>query len=423
MRLIALIALLVFASPARGLPLISDAETQEAVEALAAPLAAAAGLETLHIYIVNDPSINAFATVDSTIALHSGLIMAAKTQGDLAAVIAHELGHVKAGHPLREGQLRTESLGQTLLMGAAAVAAGVASGNPSVAVAGVMMGGHVGAANAMAYRRGQESSADIIAVDLLRKTGIAPSHMLRVMEGIALSGRLEGAPRSSAPFYATHPTTQSRLAYARQFADGGDKLYLPPARFARMQAKLRAFLLPVEQLAGASDPYVRAIGAYRVQDFGKAYKGLDALIAAAPRDAYLYELKGEMLLDQGRAADALAAYRKALHLKPDRLLLATGLARAAVAADSGLDEAIAALEAMAPLHAERPELWAALGAAYAKAGKPQAYAAACRAELASLGGDAKQAEKLALDAAGGLPENNFLRRRMEDLRKTEKGIR
>ena len=89
--------------PAMAQGLLRDAEIEAILREYTDPILEAAGLvpEDVSIYIVNDPSLNAFVTGGQNIFIHTGLIIRAETPGQLKGVIAHETGHIAGAHGAR----------------------------------------------------------------------------------------------------------------------------------------------------------------------------------------------------------------------------------------------------------------------------------------------------------------------------------
>jgi hypothetical protein len=81
---------------AQAVSLIRDAEIESLLNDLTDPVISAAGLqpEAVDIYIVNDPSLNAFVAGGQNIFFHTGLIVTADTPNELLGVAAHETGHL-----------------------------------------------------------------------------------------------------------------------------------------------------------------------------------------------------------------------------------------------------------------------------------------------------------------------------------------
>ena len=76
--------------------------------------------------------------------------------------------------------------------------------------------------------------------------------------------------------------------------------------------------------------YARSIAFYRVANLPKATALIDQLLAEAPNDAYFHELKGQMLFENGRGAESLPSYEKAVSLDPGSALLRVELAHAQI---------------------------------------------------------------------------------------------
>jgi len=115
----------------------------------------------------------------------------------------------------------------------------------------------------------------------------------------------------------------------------------PPALVAlqdRMRAKLYGFLEPMNQVmqrypeTDTSLParYARAIAQYRNGNLPLGLELTDALIAEHPDDPYFHELKGQMLFESGRIAEAVPAYEASVRIRPDSPQLALALAQAQI---------------------------------------------------------------------------------------------
>ena len=108
--------------------LIRDTELETGLLNLAAPLIRAAGYapNAISIRVIIDSSYNAFVAGKRVIYVHSGLLLNAQSAEEILGVIAHELGHLKAGHVPRRGEaLRDAGTAGTLAaLAALALAAG-----------------------------------------------------------------------------------------------------------------------------------------------------------------------------------------------------------------------------------------------------------------------------------------------------------
>ena len=106
---------------------IVDAELQDHLNSLAQPLIIKAGLPpgVLKIFIIKDDSIGAFVTPGMKLFIHTGLIMKTKAPSQLLAVLAHEIGHIAAGHLIRRREAIEDSQNITaigLVLGSLAAA-------------------------------------------------------------------------------------------------------------------------------------------------------------------------------------------------------------------------------------------------------------------------------------------------------------
>jgi predicted Zn-dependent protease len=157
------------------------------------------------------------------------------------------------------------------------------------------------------------------------------------------------------PYFRSHPLSDERIEALRvrvsqqsHFKDVDSPQAI--AEHLIMKAKLAAFMNPPSQTyidypeSDKSFParYARAIALYKETETDKALKAIEALIAEQPNNPYLWELKGQVLFEAGRAAEAEPAHRKSVELKPDAPLLRINLGQALLAQSDSkrADEAI-----------------------------------------------------------------------------------
>src|SRR6201995_5977111 len=104
----ALCAALFFAAPgvtpafAQGISLLRDTETEDMLRSYETPLAKAAGLDPVpRVWLIGSPEVNAFASYGDggeNIFIMSGILLDVKVPNELIGVMAHETGHIAAGH-------------------------------------------------------------------------------------------------------------------------------------------------------------------------------------------------------------------------------------------------------------------------------------------------------------------------------------
>src|SRR6185436_1360776 len=165
---------------------IRDAEIEGLMRLYTRSIFRAAGLnvESVKVYVINDPRINAIVTGGQRIFINTGLLLQAKTPNEVIGVLAHETGHIAGGHLARMGiemdRVSTAAI-IGMLLGAAAMAGGAVGGNSEVAGAGqgVMLGSQNFARRlVLNYARAMESSADQAALRFLTSTGQSAKGML-----------------------------------------------------------------------------------------------------------------------------------------------------------------------------------------------------------------------------------------------------
>lgn len=418
-RLFAILLLLVASvQQATAQSILRDAETEALFADMSKDIIRAAGLEPRHVQIVliNDKEINAFVAGGQIVYIHSGLVMAAKNANQVQGVIAHELGHVVGGHVIRinEGVKAATSISiLSLLLGAAAIAAGAGD-----AGAGIMAAGQQAAMGKfLAFSRTQESSADAAGASYLSKAGISGKGMIAFFKTLQNVEFRYAIPQEDS-YGRTHPLTGERIAALQGALQQDPAWNAPPnadieARFQRVKAKLMGFVTEPSQtlhtypLTDHSVParYARAYAWHRSAYPDKALEEADALLRAVPQDPYFLELKGQILLESGRPKEALPVLRQANQLSLSQPLIAALFGHALIATEDkvNLDEATRVLKASVSKDNENPFAWYQLGMVYERQGDlPRAQLAT--AERYSLEGQANLALRSAEAAMTGIPQ-------------------
>jgi predicted Zn-dependent protease len=260
-------------------------------------------------------------------------------------------------------------------------AGAMATGAPGAGQAVMAGGAQVAQRQMLMNSREHEAAADQAGVTFLDRTGQS-SRGLRDFLNI-LEERERGAVGRKDEFLLDHPLTPDRVEFVRNHVENSKFSDVPePAeydeQFQRIQAKLMGFLRTQQETftrypeSDTSLParYARAIAYYRVPDLGHALPLIDGLLAERPTDPYFYELKGQMLFENGRVKDALAPYQRAVELKPDNALLKIELAQ--VELESGdatlVPKAMTLLNNAAAFEGDNADLWRLLAVAYGRNG-------------------------------------------------------
>lgn len=417
LALVLSLALVRPASAADG-GILRDTETEALFRDLAKPLIEAANLDpkSAKVVLLGDPDINAFVSQGQVVYLQSGLILAADDVNQVQGVVAHELGHVNQGVSIRIAEGGRQATGMTIatmVLGAIAIAMGAGE-----AGMGIMAAGQQAAiGNFLAFTRAQESSADQAAVSYLSKAGVSGKGMLAFFAKLQnYEYRLAVYAKDS--YDRTHPLSSERIeALQQKFqADPAWNTPVDPAleaRFERVKAKLYGFSDPKQAVLkypesnqGVPAHYARAY-AYHVSGYAdKALQETEALLAAAPNDPYFLELKGQILLESGKPAQAIEPLRAAVKASGDAPLIAGMLGHALVATEdrNNFAEAKAVLKSAVNRDNQDPFAWYQLGIVYDREGD-FARAQLATAERNNLENKPKLALASAEMAMRGIPPN------------------
>ena len=418
-RLVMLALLVAFAAarPAAAQSVLRDSETELLFRDISAPLITAAGLDpkATNVVLLNDPEINAFVATGQTVYIQSGLFVASDNVNQLQGVIAHELGHVAGGHSIRIQGGASEATGisiATMVLGALAIAAGAGD-----AGMGIMMAGQRAALGRfLAFSRTQESSADLAGARYLSTAGVSGKGSIEFFKKLQNQEfRLAIAEKDS--YDRTHPLSSERINALREVYEKDPAWNRPPdpaleARFQRVKAKLIGFVDPKKATirypeSDQSVPahYARAY-AYHVGAYpDKALSEADALLRTNPDDPFFLELKGQILLESGRPAEAIAPLREATRRAGDQPLIAAMLAHALISTEKRehFAEAKRLLKEAVNRDNQNPFAWYQLGIIYDREGD-LSRAALATAERNNLEGNPKLALASAEMALRGIPQ-------------------
>jgi len=241
----------------------------------------------------------------------------------------------------------------------------------------------------LSYVRSQEESADRAAVKYLQTIGQSAKGLLVTLERFENESLFKTS--SLDPYTLSHPLPRERLSNLETVAKASPTFNAPeqPALQARhdlVRAKLVGFMGTTSEIArrypvsdqSLAGKYARAVSAYRFGRIADAQSQIDALIAAQPNNPYFHELKGQALLESGKARESLPSLRKAAGMTPQGLPIKVMLGHALVAADQP-DEAIKVLTQVTQSDPEDGGAFQYLAMAYDKKGNvPQSQLAAAQ---------------------------------------------
>lgn len=399
---LALLAALAWASqPLAAQSILRDAETEALLRDMAAPLVEASELEpgNVEIVLINDPSINAFVAGGQIVYIHAGLINAADTANEVQGVIAHELGHITAGHVARFEERTRGAQGITILSLLLGVGAALA-GAGDAAFGAIMAGQQAALGNFLAFNRNQEAATDQAGARYLSGAGISGRGMITFFEKLRNFEIRRGYSQGDDAAYGrTHPLSGDRVQTLR------GQLMADPAwsapddpdlqrRFIAVRAKLYGYLAEPQRtfnqypVTDTSVParYARAYAYHKDAQVQNAIDEADALLASDPDNPYFLELKGQILLESGRPQDALAPLRRATDLTLNQPLIAGMFGHALIATEneSNYAEAERVLRAAVARDRFNPFAWYQLGVVYAARGDiPRARLASAEQQVMS----------------------------------------
>jgi predicted Zn-dependent protease len=419
------------------LAVVRDAETEQLLRDYALPLFRAAGLnaKALEVILINDMAFNAFVASGQKIFINVGALMDSDTPNEIVGVIAHETGHIAGGHQARlRDQIATAKILSVagMLLGAGAVVGAARSGDRVGNTGTGAMGAIVGPQemirrSLLSYQRSEEQTADQAAIRYLKETGHSPKGMLTTFRRFADAAIFHS--QTLDPYLMSHPLPAERVSQLETLAkqsphfDAKD----PPALQARhdmVRAKLYGFVARADTVmrrypahnTSAPARYARAILAYRSGRSSEALSLIEGLIQSQPGNLYFQELKGQALLESGRAREAIGPLRRAVAGLPNAVPIRAMLGHALVATNDPalVDEAVRELSNATQREPDASEPFQHLATAYGRKGNiPMAELAAAQAFMNS--GDWQMAHTQASRAMAKLKPGSPAYLKAEDI--------
>jgi predicted Zn-dependent protease len=340
------------------LPLVDDPAVTEYVDRIGRKLIGALGPQEFeyHFYVVQSPTLNAFAVPGGYVFVFSGLLARTTSDDELAGVLGHELGHVTGHHITRQqqkGQVWTAAALLGLLLSAV---------NPVAGAAGIA----AAETAQLKYSREFEQEADYLGLRYSTAAGYDPHAMGSFFKTLLAEQRVN--PAGVPAYMLTHPITEDRVAHV-ETSITAQKLKTPAGRPAassemgEVQAVARAIAEPADvvighyrrlaeqkpddaerqlllgrvyaeigqleaargalekcrDLGGLGGRVDRPLGAVYValKQPEKAREALERHLARHPDDAWAHCQLGKALADAGQSGPSLVEFQRALSLDPD----------------------------------------------------------------------------------------------------------
>ncbi|MFH1059237.1 MAG: M48 family metalloprotease [Pseudomonadota bacterium] len=342
--------------------------------------------------VVNDGVRNIYALPGGKIVIPRGMLRELNSEGELAAVLAHAIGHVEGGHSV-----------SFLNLEFATAFNAAASGKPyqirpDEQKAQSVGGTWSGRLYVIRFNTWDESQAEKAAFANLVRNGYYP------LDGVSLWGRLLGRLKreswrdldSCGPLFTAHPMNEKVLQESRERA--AREMLIPVDRerrqadfdkaMSRQSARARAYFLQAR-----ADQFVELGIPDMAEDF------YAQSIAAFDRDQRVHARLAQFLLKRGRYSEALREAKIARELAPGLFFawLAEGIAYLKLAED---EQAVASLEKAQSLMPTQLECKLYLGEAYERVGQKMPAVIAYRKVALSDEGDLGRAAHERLVAMG-----------------------
>lgn len=361
---------------------VSDPEVTDYIQNLGMRLASNGPDKTqwFNFFVVKDNSINAFAMPGGVIGVHTGLIVAASNESELAGVMGHEIGHVVQHHMARMlAQQKNDSI---INIAGMALAILSARANPQLAQAAMMTSSAGSVQKQLDYTRDHEREADRVGISILESSGYDTNGMASFFETMQKGTRyVEGSAPS---FLRTHPITSERIAdVSARISNSGRYRMLPYSpEFDLVRAKIMANLgtagQAIAQFRGnlqerrytseTSQHYGLAIALLRNNDVAGAVNELKWLRANAPNHAFFANLAANIEVAKDNPMGAEKAYLAGLAVYPGSRALINGYAEHFLRIQQP-EKAIKLINEKQSLYPDDPTLYELKSRAYANLGK------------------------------------------------------
>lgn len=191
-----------FSQVKKQTPVSHDAAANRFVQCVASHITALTPMGySWQVTLFQSQQVNAFALPGGRIGVYTGLLKYARNQGELAAVIGHEVGHVLARHA--DARVSTQLLTNIGLQ-AADAAIGGSGQTHQLMMSALGVGAQVGVL--LPYSRAQESEADLIGLTLMAQAGFDPRMSVQLWKNMSQAGQQPPV------FLSDHPSGSTRIA-------------------------------------------------------------------------------------------------------------------------------------------------------------------------------------------------------------------
>ncbi|BCN24802.1 beta-barrel assembly-enhancing protease [Vibrio alfacsensis] len=328
-------------------PIVNDPVINAYIDSLGHRLVANANdVKTpFHFFMIRDRNINAFAFFGGYVALHSGLFLHARTESELASVVAHEIAHVTQRHLARSMEEQARRSPATMAALAAGLLLSIASPQAGMAAITAATAGNM--QSQINYTRSNEKEADRFGIATLAKAGFEVQAMPRFFGRLADQYRYASKPP---PMLLTHPLPEDRITDSRARAQAYPPMRIMPsidyhltrarivARYANIdgQAAMSWFDRTQKKASpdiAASFDYGRALVHLDNKRLSEAEPLLTKLLQQDPGNPFYLDAMSDLYIEKKEPQKAVDMLTKALKRNPQNTVLTINYANALLEAN------------------------------------------------------------------------------------------
>lgn len=315
----------------KSFEVIDDPDISQYVNDLGQHILTVAGTQYFdyHFFVINNNDFNAFAAPSGLIFIHSGLIEAMDTEGELISVMAHECAHVTSRHISdRLKKSMKSSLGMAALL-----IAGIAMGGGAASQALITGSMAANASMNLKFSREDEEESDRLSYKWMQALDTDPANMESMLQKMYRVSVYRSA--NIPPYLLTHPEPKQRLGYVEDLMANS-----PPARpyrqtdnFSFLRIKQRILVLTRDaaalrtqftRKASQENDQKKIMAQYGLAlielaraDYAKAEELMKAVIQAYPEQTILKTDMANILTKSGRQKEALVLLNAAHGADPN----------------------------------------------------------------------------------------------------------
>ncbi len=380
-------------------PIIDDPVVNEYIDSLGHRLVAnASNVKTpFTFFMIRDRNINAFAFFGGYVAMHSGLFLHAKSESELASVLAHEISHITQRHLARSMEEQARRSPATLAALAGSLLLAIAAPEAGIAAITATTAGN--AQSQINYTRANEREADRFGIETLEKAGFEARAMPQFFTRLADEYRYASTPP---PMLLTHPLPEDRITDSRARAQQYPVRHLAPSMpYQLTRARVIARYAGIDSTAALdwfdrtekkSSPsikdafdYGRALVYLDSQKLDQAKSLLDALLKKDPDNNFYLDAMSDLYIAQQHPEKAQTMLEAALKVNPRNPVLTINYANSLIEAKDN-QKAVRVLQRYTHDNPNDLNGWHLLSQANAHLGN-NAEDLAARAEILALKAD------------------------------------